>query len=108
MPRGRSLPGERRSERNLVVEVVAPGSGHGGLPLARSGRPARTGRAKIAAAAFGIGRRAAAPCPVEHGQFRAEALEHDLGRIAVLAGLVLPLARLELALHVNFRPLLEV
>src|SRR5208282_5554649 len=38
----------------------------------------------------------------------AEALQHDLGRVAVLAGLVLPFARLQRAFEVNLRAFLEI
>src|SRR5262245_17588108 len=51
---------------------------------------------------------AAAAAAVEHGERAVEALQHDLGRIAVLAVLALPLARLQLAFDVNFGTLLQV
>src|SRR5262249_3990011 len=45
---------------------------------------------------------------VEHGEFAAVLLEHDFGRVAVLAGLVGPFARLKLALDVHLRALLQI
>src|SRR5262245_16809879 len=50
----------------------------------------------------------AAAAAVEHGERAVVALQHDLGRIAVLAVLALPLARLQLAFDVNFGTLLQV
>src|ERR1700738_4251077 len=65
-------------ERNLVVHVLASAG-------------AREGRG-----------------PVEHGVLAVEALQHDLGRVLVLTGLVLPFARLQRAFEVNLGALLEV
>src|SRR5262249_23705421 len=50
----------------------------------------------------------AATAAVEHGERAVEALQHDLCRIAVLAVLALPLARLQLPLNVNFGALFQV
>jgi hypothetical protein len=50
----------------------------------------------------------AADARVEQLQFAAEALQHHLGRVAIGAALVLPFARLQLALEVNFRALLAI
>src|SRR5262249_5286686 len=44
----------------------------------------------------------------EQGQLTTILLQHDLCRIAVLAGLVLPFACLELPFEVNLRTLLEI
>ena len=41
-------------------------------------------------------------------QFAAEALQHDLGRVSLGAGLVLLFARLQLALDIDFRALLAI
>src|SRR5262245_41520727 len=46
--------------------------------------------------------------PVEHGELAVEALQHDLGRVLVLALLVLPFARLQRAFEVNLGAFLEV
>ena len=96
-----------QSERNLVVHVVAlAGAGHGRLALARaaaSGRSSRNRRRCPAAA-----RRAAAAAAVEHGQRRVEALQHDLGRVFVVAVLVGPFAGLQRAFEINLRALLEI
>ncbi len=48
------------------------------------------------------------PREVEQLQLAAKALQHDLGRIAVIAALVLPFARLQLAFDVDLRALLAV
>src|SRR5581483_4755727 len=50
----------------------------------------------------------AAAGTIEHRQRRVEALQHDLGRVAVLPVLVLPFAGLQLALEINLRTFLEV
>src|SRR5580704_17307287 len=79
------------SERNLVVHVVAPAgarSGQGRLPCSRRSR-----RAEIGARAWVLRAEVAAASPagpIQYGQLRVEALQHDLGRIAVLTGLILP------------------
>src|SRR6266540_1447512 len=46
--------------------------------------------------------------PVEHGELRIEVLQHDFGRVLVLARLVLPFARLQLTLEIDFRTLLQI
>ena len=51
---------------------------------------------------------AALPAGVEHLQLAAEFLQHDLRRVAVVAGLVLPFAGLQLALDIDLRALLQV
>src|SRR5258708_26232778 len=51
---------------------------------------------------------AAAPGPVQHGELRIEALQHDLGGIAVLARLVLPFAGLQGAFEINLGALLQI
>src|SRR3546814_20499529 len=50
----------------------------------------------------------AAALAVEQDEFVAEALEHDLGRIFVLARLVLPFAGLELPFQVDLRAFAKV
>src|SRR5262245_57886852 len=69
-------------ERDLVVHVATLTTGahrHGLACL-------RTGGAKIAAARLGAEVAAAtAAGPVEHLELRIEALQHDLGRVAVLS-----------------------
>src|SRR5580765_166309 len=91
------------SERNLVVHVVALAAGAGHRRLALAWRGGRPGRAEVAI----VGPCSAAGA-VEHGQRRVEALQHDLGRVAVLAVLVLPFARLQRAFEINLRAFLEV
>src|SRR5216684_6767788 len=94
------------SERDLVIEVVALGSRHRRLALARSGRSCRAEIARLAGVAPGPG--PAGPDAVEHGELRVEALQHHLGRIAVLALRVLPFAGLQLALEIHLGALLEI
>src|SRR6516225_4214345 len=86
------MPG---SERNIVVEIPAAGPA-----------PARRGR--LGEAVAGIGDAApAAALAVEHGEFAAEALEHDLRRIALLPRLVGPFAGLQRALDIDLAALLQ-
>ena len=98
-------------ERNLIVHVAAraPGAGAGrGRDLA--GRPGRAelptllGPELAAASPAGAARTGA----VEQRQLAAEALQHHFGRVAVLAGLILPFARLQLAFDENLRAFLEI
>src|SRR5215470_8148094 len=96
-----------RSERNFVVHVLArfgARTRHGGL--ARRGTTA-TERSEIGAAVVGADITAATTThAVQHGELRIEALQHHLGGIAVLALLVLPFARLQLALDIDLRAFL--
>src|SRR5689334_5551132 len=89
----------RISERDFVVHVAAPAPAdrrrHGRLSCA----PRRCARgAEVGAALLG-GKVAAASAAgaVEHLQRGIEALQHDLGRVAILAVLVLPFACLQSA-----------
>src|SRR5262245_26646529 len=91
-------------ERNLVVHVAALAAGAHGRRLARLS----TRGTEIAAAARVSGEIAAPAQLVEHGELRVEALQHDLGGVAVLAVLVLPFAGLQRAFEVNLRAFLEV
>src|SRR5262245_55001790 len=90
-------------ERNLVVHVaaLAARTNRHGLPRLR------TGGAEIAARRLGA-EVATATDLVEHLELRIEALQHHLGRVAVLPVLVLPLPGLQRALKVHLRALLEV
>src|SRR5262245_63049840 len=96
--------GPRPSKRNLVVHVAAlAGAGQGRLLLPRRG----AGGAEIilVGAELAAG---AIPGPVEHGELRIEVLQHHLSRIFVLARLILPFARLQLALEIDLRALLQI
>src|SRR5215471_2567161 len=96
--------GPRPSKRNLVVHVAAlAGARQGRLLLARRG----AGGAEIilVGAELAAG---AIPGPVEHGELRIEILQHHLGGVFVLARLVLPFARLQLALEIDLRALLQI
>src|SRR5262245_62646136 len=96
--------GPRPSKRNLVVHVPAlAGAGHGGLLLARR----RAGGAEIILVGAEL-TPAAIPGPVEHGELRIEVLQHHLGGVLVLARLILPFARLQLALKIDLRALLQI
>src|SRR5205807_611791 len=101
------------SERNVVVHVVAAAATAAGRDAALldtvtapAGRAPRA-RTEIAAV-IGQCAAASAATAIEHGQHGIEALQYDLGRVLVLAGLVLPLPRLQLALDVNLRALLQI
>src|SRR6516162_5459005 len=96
--------GPHPSKRNLVVHVaVLAGARHGRLLLARR----RPGGAEIilVGAELSAG---AIPGPVEHGKLGVEVLQHHLGGVLVLARLVLPFARLQLALEIDLRALLQI
>src|SRR5882762_582950 len=97
-------------ERNFVVEVVvaaapaAAGRGGGARGAAEAAGVALVvaafaGTAALAAAARGA---------VEHRQFAAEFLQHDLGRVFFDAGVVGPFARLQGALDIDLGALAQV
>src|SRR5215510_12479623 len=88
------------SERDLVVELLVEGA----RLVARARKRARTPEIAVALVALAH----AVALAVEHGEFAAILLQHDFGRVAVLAGLVLPFARLKLPLDVNLRALLQI
>src|SRR5690242_19651958 len=83
------IQGERPSERNLVIHLVA-------LEAGRS----LAGAAGTAAAVTALG--------IQHGQLAAEILQHDLGRVFLGAVLVGPFAGLELALDIDLGALAQV
>src|SRR5262245_23660906 len=88
------------SERDLVVELLVEGA-----RLAAGARK-RARAPEIAVALVALAH--AVALAVEHGEFAAILLQHDFGRVAVLAGLVLPFTRLKLPLDVNLRALLQI
>src|SRR5437868_13904763 len=98
-------PPRARSDRDVVVEVVAlPAAPAGGL-LGKGRGPAAgpaAGRA-LGGAAHGSRARPAA-ATAEHLQIVAD----DLGRIAVVSLLILPLARAQAPLDVDLRALAQV
>ena len=94
-----------RSERNFVVHVVALAAAAGHRRLARGHGALGT---EIAIGGIGAAAGTAAARAVEHGQLRIEALQHDLGRIFVLSVFVLPFARLQRALEINFCTFLQI
>src|SRR5207237_944469 len=76
-------------------------------PRLRLGRSA----AEVLPAEVLVARAAARPAAiaaVEQLELAAESLKHDLGRIFVVARLVLPLAGLKLAFDVDLRPLAQI
>src|SRR5579883_77923 len=94
------------SERNVVVEVAAPaadGARHGG-----STRRARTRSPEVARRRALEVTAATATNAVEHGELRIEALQHDLGGVAVLSRLVLPLVGAEGALDIDLGAFLQI
>ena len=90
--RGTDRGYETGADQNGMSSSMPAGSKAGLLAAGRRPLRARrrrgTGEADAVAAAFAA--------PVEHGEVRVEALEHDLGRVLVGAGLVLPFAGLQL------------
>src|SRR5688572_13342852 len=94
-------------EWDVVVEVarVARGASPAAGAGAGHGRALLHGRgaAELAAASARVVAHLAAPpaAAVEDRQFAAEALQHHLGRVFLLARLVGPFARLQLALDVD-------
>src|SRR5689334_2358723 len=77
------------------------------LPSRRTPETAGFARAREATAARGAGA-FTITAAIEHGEVRVEPLQHDFGRVLVLAGLILPLAGLQLAFDVNLGPLAQV
>src|SRR5688572_6800402 len=82
---------------NLVVELFVEG-----LAAAE-----RLRAPKVAAPALALAR-AVALFSVKHGQLPIETLQHDLGRVAFLSGLVFPFARLQRALEIDLRPFAQI
>ena len=105
------------SKRNVIIQVAVEGAAAlaatglapavigaaagtaGGGTAALTTAPAVAGTAALAATAW---------LAVEHFHFRVKALQHDIGRIAVVAGLVLPLAGLQLALEIDLAALAQI
>src|ERR1700679_3757284 len=85
-----------RLERYLVVHVAAAVEAGGGF----GGAAAVGATAATATAALALG--------IEHGQLAAEVLEHDLGRVFLLAVLVGPFAGLERALDIDLGAFAQV
>src|SRR5579884_4484188 len=98
------------SERDLVVEIVDGDAGAGGpSPAAGARRIVEAAAVALLVAAGGLHRAAAAAAgAVQHCQFAPESLQDDLGRIALLAAVVGPFARLQRAFHINLRSLAQV
>src|SRR5215472_6114092 len=84
-----------RSERDFVVHVTAKRTAGGDR-----GFSGWTRRAETIFVRRGIATRRRSSA-VKQSQFAAKTLQHDFRRIAILAGLVLPLARLQGAFNVN-------
>src|SRR5579863_2712399 len=85
-----------RSEWNFVVHICARTAAHAS-PGGGRNRARRSRRAELAAligADIAATARARAAGTIEQRQLAAKALQHRLGRVTVLAGLVLPFARL--------------
>src|SRR5512139_336700 len=91
-------------ERNVVVEVAVESGGGARLLFAAAAAP----EAAAIVGALVIVAAAARAALVEQHELAAEALQHDLGRIAVLAVIVLPLAGLDLALEIDLRSLAQI
>src|SRR5690349_3667085 len=89
-------PAKQALERNLIIQIAAPRRVPGRPTCAAAGRPP----AKAA------GFRTAGP-GVQHRQLAVETAEDNLGRVALLALLVGPLAGLQGAFDVDLRALLQ-
>src|SRR5262249_37783325 len=100
-PDGRRVFLFLRSERDFVVELLVEGAAASAAERARASEIAGRRADGLALAARSL-------AAVEQGQLTTILLQHDLCRIAVLAGLVLPFACLELPFEVNLRTLLEI
>src|SRR6476469_9281678 len=90
------------SERDFVVELLVEGA------VATAAKRACT--PEIAAgSANGLALAAGGSLPaIKQGQLATKLLQHHLGRVAVLARLILPFARLQLYLEINLRALLQI
>src|SRR3954451_12155551 len=101
-----------RSSRRLPAAPGPPRAAPAAAPPRRCGAALhRRGAAEIAPAAdlaLLLVFAATAAAAIEQRQVAAEALDHDLGRILLLAGLVGPFAGLELARDIDLGALLEV
>src|SRR5262249_16153339 len=98
--------------RDLVVQLAREAAAAAGVASAVARRLARPGLAEIGTAAVAAGiadlRVTALSAGIQHLQLAAEFLQYDLGRVAVLAALVLPFAGLQLTLDVNLGAFLQV
>src|SRR5438067_2343408 len=119
-----SVSGRRPLERDFVVEVgvaaaaaaaPCPATGRAGAavarrvaPITRIGTAAKAALVKAFAGAAARALAAAAPGAVEHRQFAAEFLQHDLGRVFLDAGVVGPFARLQGALDIELGAFAQV
>src|SRR5262249_46347030 len=91
-------------EAAAASAIAATGAHPRAAVVVRAGL-AEIGGASARIANLGV---TALPARVEHLQFAAEFLQHDLGRVAILAALVLPFARLQLAFDIDLRALLQI
>ena len=92
-----SQPAQNGISSSISADLPAPASA--GLRP----RNARAGGAEVVAAVRGAG-----AARIEHGELRIEALQHDFGRVALVAVFVRPFARLQRAFEVDLRALLEI
>src|SRR5260370_21180578 len=92
-------------ERDVVVELGLAGA-RGGTSAAPPSARRRAGHLVLGTASDGF--TAAARATVEHGERAAEARDHDLGGVALLAVLVGPFARRKLALDIDLGTLAHV
>src|SRR5690606_36393321 len=102
----------RRSERNFVIQLARSTTAAAAVSTASAVAFVRARLAEVrAATAAGVAdlaALAALPTRVQHLQLAAEFLQHHLGRVAILTGLVLPFAGLQLTLDINLHALLQV
>src|SRR5579875_3028271 len=98
----------RGSKRNFVVKIA--GRRLPRLAGAAAGAARALGAVVVARSrrALGGGSAGRFGGPIQQGQLAAEAADHHLGGIFVLAGLVSPFAGLQRALHVDFAALVQI
>ena len=99
----KSIRRERRRPARCRKPAAASRAGGAAAAAAAAAEVARAAEA-VAIIVAGT----AAVAPVEQHKLAAEALQHHLGRIAVLARLVGPFAGLDLALQIDLRALAQI
>ena len=93
----------RSLERNFIIHVtrragIPSSAGWFGRLMVATAITTRGLTATVPSSSYRLTYRTAT---VEHGQFAVETLEHHFGGVFVLARLILPLTRLQLATDVN-------
>src|SRR5450432_2368250 len=92
---------------NVVVDDVGGAARCGGTPLRRRLHRRRTAKRRIGGLIATLGAFAPAAA-IEKRQFAAKALQHNFGRLALIAVAVGIFARLQLAFEIDLRALLAI